>query len=390
MSTVPIGRQENEHLEFKAAAVVKDLPSVGRAVGAMLNAAGGEVWIGIAERQGVADRVDPVEDAEGARRRILDHLVETIEPSPKTEEVKVEVVPAEAGAVLRIQVQPQKDRRPYAHLKGGARRYEIRFGDRVRPMTREEILDRNEPTADGGASILLRKRAEFRTPLPTLWLRIQPDPSLSLDLQDSDLADLLRNPSRSANRPDGWVCTNPYVDTHLDGGSLWLGERSYTKNKTLTEIHADGAVVFTVPLANMRCGWEYGTPGGDANRELHPYAVVEYPVSVFRLAKELYLNRLPANSRVFADMALLRPGGWKLRRHSPDSIGYALRDPEVAAEGEDILKPEPFSFAKEELIENPDGCAYKLVRWVYQAFGHPEDHIPREFDPQTRRLVFAR
>jgi len=51
---IPIGQRENQQREFKSKDALRHLATVGRAVVAMLNSEGGDVWIGLREADGVA------------------------------------------------------------------------------------------------------------------------------------------------------------------------------------------------------------------------------------------------------------------------------------------------------------------------------------------------
>jgi hypothetical protein len=57
---IPLGETESQKLEFKGKDALKHLPNVSRAVVAMLNTAGGDIWIGLGEEQGRAVRVDAI------------------------------------------------------------------------------------------------------------------------------------------------------------------------------------------------------------------------------------------------------------------------------------------------------------------------------------------
>ena len=46
----------------------------------------------------------------------------------------------------------------------------------------------------------------------------------------------------------------------------------------------------------------------------------------------------------------------------------------------------PLAFPWRELAEPNDQCAFRLIRLVYQAFGHDESRIPAEFDRKSWTL----
>jgi hypothetical protein len=78
----PIGACEDHRTEFKRQDALRKLEPISHAVVSMLNAAGGNVWIGVIEQDERWVGVEPIADAENEARRLQDHLIATIEPSP--------------------------------------------------------------------------------------------------------------------------------------------------------------------------------------------------------------------------------------------------------------------------------------------------------------------
>ena len=78
---VPLGRKEDFHLELKGRDALDDPEKIAREVVAFLNAEGGDVWVGLGEEAGRAVKVEPIPDPEREQRRLVDYLIETIEPS---------------------------------------------------------------------------------------------------------------------------------------------------------------------------------------------------------------------------------------------------------------------------------------------------------------------
>src|SRR5215207_2266512 len=209
-----LGRSEDQRLELKSSAALgKDLSDVAREAVAMLNAGGGQVWIGVREKDGVAVDLEPFSSGEAARevRRLRDHLIDTIEPSPG-DEVKVAAEPVQGGELIRIEVAPKAERKPYAHVRQSARLYVTRIGDRLRPLSREEIANEFRGAALGGQEAREAYRravdlmvADFKAALAlvakhqatTYWLRFQPTAELELDFQSLRDSGLLTDPERA-------------------------------------------------------------------------------------------------------------------------------------------------------------------------------------------------
>jgi len=84
------GKAESDRLEFKEEAVLERPASIGREVVGFLNADGGDIWIGVKEEHERAVGYESIPDIEQARRSLLDHLIDTIQPQFRPEEVKLD------------------------------------------------------------------------------------------------------------------------------------------------------------------------------------------------------------------------------------------------------------------------------------------------------------
>ena len=375
---IPLGERESLHLEFKSREALKKPETIGREVVAMLNADGGAVWVGLRDEGDRAVAVEPVLDADRERRRLRDYLVDTIEPSPASEEVAVDVVPSEEGEILRIQTRPRADRRPYAHLREGGRCFLVRIDDRTRPMVREEIF-RREAKHPGGVEQAEKKLLEDRETLlksgeRVLWLGIEPARDLGLDLQETRLADVLRDASLSGNRRAGYHFAWP------DSGPELKKERlvSKTKRAADVEVWQRGGLRFRVQLKAMYFGPEPG--------ELWPPALLEYPIAAFRMAGTIFRDKMHSEDPVLADLALIGAGGTRLRAGSRATHFYGSM-PSKFEDADDLVWEQPLRFASDEVIKHPDLCGFRLVERVYQAFGLMREEMPPEFDRRTGRLV---
>jgi hypothetical protein len=409
---IPIGEPESEILEFKSARALGTPGIVARAAVAMLNAEGGEIWIGIGETAGRAAVLEPVREPAAEKDRLWNHLVDTIEPAPRSEELSIEIVPLESeGAILLLQVKPIDGREPYAHIEKGGRHFVIRIGARVRPMSREEILsnpreklERGEDPLANTLRILVKERERvLRDGKPLFWIRLQPSVPLDINVGGSEIDRLLSDPSASGNRADGWNFRDPYRPIRLEQNRKILGDE-----KARTEIHRDGWVVYRAPLEWLR----HASPGMEEN-EIYPLALLEHTVSIFRLAQAAYQHRLfpkgvpdlstkkmrlgaiksgrwngtELKFQVGVDLALISAQGWKLRPYSPRAAGFVLRHEEKSLPSKDLLLERPFFFDASNFLSEPDRCALRVLTLVYEAFGYSPDKIPSEFDQHTGRLV---
>ncbi len=380
---IPLGQPESERREFKGRDVLKHLPNVSREVVGMLNAAGGEIWIGLAEEQGRAARVEAIDNATREVTRLRDHFTDAIEPSPTSSEIAVERVPFEdKGDLLKVRVKPIPRRVPYALREGTARHFIKRIHDRLRPMSREEIFNTTAQPDHARESALRKIRAtrERQQDKETFWLRIQPVGDAELRL-GRDFREYFTNPLKTENRAAGWN----FVDSDTVFEARPNEIRHGRAGETCIQVFRGGAIEFTMPIINFYWKTTGGLGNTEAN-EIWPYALLEFPASVFRLAATIYREREFHVEAVIADLALFGIKGWTLRPHSPVSFGYKLARPRLFEE-EEIVSAEPLSFSLDEVINEPDRCAFRLVRRVYEAFGFFEDEMPTEFNRESGRLI---
>jgi hypothetical protein len=381
---IPLGKTESHKLEFKGRDA-RPLDIV-REVVAFLNAAGGEIWWGIKAESDRATAEEPFPDGEARKRDLQNHLIDTIEPSPRIPgEVALELVPAQGdGFVMRIRVrQLDPGRAPAAQLKNQGRRFWIRVGNRVRVMSREEIAAQFT-TAREGPSRELQALLEDRTIVeqserPCFWMKIQPLPGIpdgEFNLQDSALGELLTNPGATGNRNSGWNFVLELSRPRLGRGGL----RNETDRDNYVEIKRSGAVVFRTRLERLE------NPGRDRPRELLSYPVVEFPISVLRLAAKIIESWGPKVREVFVDFAFVGLRGWSLPWRSPLSPSSRFHVPKRFEE-DNLVPPQPFRFTRDELVQEPDRCGLRLITFIYEAFGYPADAIPPEFDQRIGTLT---
>ena len=396
--SIPLGKKEDSRLEFKSADALKDPEKIAREVVAMLNAEGGEVWIGLRDDGGRAVAVEPIADPEKEERRLWDFLVDTVEPSVSDREIEVRRVDEGEGAVLRITVTPDRNRKPYAFLKRGGRHFMIRVGDRIRLMTRDEVLSR-EHTRNLDKGALAQAEAKLVDEANDLlkghwelfWLRIQPAPQLLLNLNAVRDSDVLLDPSLTKNRRTGknFFLAAGGTRPRLEVGKVVLG---MPDDFRLSIFRRDG-LEFRAPLRILHAGNEPGAP-----KPLYWLTLVEMPVSVFRLLsrllqeENLWEEPVSEETVFIASLALLGLEGWTLRPSSPRNFpslsgwgNYLLRDPRALSEPN--LLSTPLRFRLAEVRDHPDRCGFRLASRIYEAFGYGMDDMPPEFDQEAGRLI---
>lgn len=393
---IPLSKQEGFRLEFKARASLDTPEDIAREVVGMLNAGGGDVWIGLREEEGRAVAVDPIPEADRELRRLQDFLVDTIEPPPIEKEVELQRIDENGGSILRVSSTPQRERGPYAFLRKGGRHYVIRVGARLRPMSGQEIAERfvkRKPDAHARPDNLESVFADLNSRLEKLqkseeegllWLSLKPTDSLELRLDRVEERDVLIDPALTGNRRAGHNFTAAYTI----GGRMPIDKPGYLavgkKDVFWLEVHRSGVIDFQLPLDIL---WK-----GDVERSLVPEKLLEYPVSVFRLAGALFRDLsfwrspVPESTRIVAQLAILGLEGWSLPG-APGAERLSLLPRRAVFRDEDFVLERPAVFDLSEIKNEPDLCGFRLIEQVYEAFELGRADIPQEFDRKTGRLI---
>lgn len=394
---LPLGKAEDNRLDFKPAHILGTPGIVSRNVAAMLNASGGEIWIGLRDERSHVVAVEGVPEAEREVKALRDYLMDTIEPSPIAGEIEVESRKWGDSEVLRIVVSPQGNG-PYAYLENGGRFFLIREGSHIRLMRRDEIFGTVEEGTEVSAAIrrVLEEEGEVREQIQTdekelFWLHLLPSRDLKLDLEEIERGEILLDPVASGNRREGFVALAGMAGfgprlLRDDSGAAHL-EVGQEGGRSL-RIFPDGGLSFTIPLASFRWRSPFRE---DPATMLWPDAVLEYPVSVFRLASAIYKSApvdrdVWRDSALVAHMAAFNLKGWFLRPDSPRRWTFQPPAPVPFSLGEDFVLEKPLVFPSKDL-DQPDACGFRLILRIYEAFGLTRSQIPPEFDQKEGRLV---
>ena len=375
------GKKESSALEFKAKEILKTPTKSARGVVAFLNSNGGAFWIGYPEQSGIAGTPELIPNVDRALGVLQNHLIDTIEPPVRIPgEIEMKVV---NGQIL-VSVK-QGLNGPYAHRDGG-RRFSIRVGDRTREMSREEIAKafRKAPHNEGRLVEIVNSLREEQQKVArkgaSLWLRLVPSEPLSIDFDDDAIQrqflEWLTVDASTGNRRTGWNFVNHSSEPKFKVGRVFheMGGHGRT-----TEVTRAGQVTFTTPRDDL-----YWKGNDNDPHDLYPYCLMEFPVSVFRLASVI-LNRydkLGTIRQVVAGFVISGIRGWRLRPGSPKGPPSPWDRPKEFEQGALLIDPGQLEFDADKLRENPDRCALRLVRLIYEEFEFQSEAIPPEFDQQ--------
>ena len=301
-------------------------------------------WTGTRRTGQYNAAIEPIEDIDREIERLLDGLLDLIEPTPLSVEISISSRGTQESAVIQIEVRPDTNRKPYAFLSQGGRHFVRRIGARNVPLSRLELeqmfaagreTSQPPPNWETAAKALLKDRASFITQEPSsLWLRILPTADVQFVETGRDkLVDLLRNPVLTKNRSMGWNFTSQFYQPEISQDAI------STRRGVMTDLwvrYRDGEVRFRVDLTELSWasriggGWPNGT---DPDRTFYSCSLIEYPTSVFRLAAEIFRDEcifLPAvedETPFLVDFFITGLDGWRLRPHDPENPTYALTDP---------------------------------------------------------------
>jgi len=389
-SPLPLKQKEGERLEFKSRRILVDPEKVARAAVAMLNASGGEVWIGIMEAPG-SNVVEPIEEVERERARLQDSLLDLIEPRCLHHEVAVTVEgEGQGGSVLRVALTPDSRRRPFALLGSHGGRYFLRrFDNRIVPMTREEIRDGfvQHPGSGEGAEAPAKLRDE-RTRLVEsnarrFSLLLEPAGRGQLRLERLEETGILADPTCTGTPRSSYNYAAAFIHGRAEGADeggeslLRVGDDALS-----LRVYEGGGIRFGSSLESLAGGRIFDLSGGrlvGTPQVLSPEALLGYTLSSFRLAAQLLASddlwdRLPAPP-MWAALFIAGFEGWVLPpglnsltwRYEVERHRYADKD----------YFGEPLAFRFEEVQQHPDTCGLRLLRRLYWRFGwRREDHVP--------------
>jgi hypothetical protein len=385
-----LGKREDGHLEFKDAEVLRRPVKVAREVVGFLNADGGVVWIGVKEgEQGRAVELQRLENPEGTKRSVLDHLVGVIEPSFNQDEVAVTCV----GGLVQVAVK--KGAHPPYAVRDGGRHFLTRVDDRLNEMTREQLREAFAKGGEDAGHDLSAIKATLRERLKgealksdQLWLGLVPTEKLTIDFSDESTQQLFRTwfaePNATGNRRGGWNFVSDLRSPTFKGDVVQHGKDT---DLTKTTIGERGEVTFMVELSAL-AKLKYTPQQLLSPQQFEPYALIEYPASVFRLMSKLLLQfgKNLAGAKVLAAFSMKGIRGWTL---APGSPREPIRWPAPESVKQDVLAidPERLELDAKPLTESPDRCALRLIRLVYGELGFENNAIPSEFDQQQGVLL---
>lgn len=425
---IPVGEAEGTRLEFKSAEALRRPERIAREVVAMLNAAGGEVWVGLRDEGGVAMEIEPIDQPEEEGARLFDALVDRIVPPPAGDEVLVEVVGETPARILRVTARPPQVRRPYAvRGRDASLQFSIRTGPRNRPLTWDEVQTLFLSQA---AEEVAEKRTVHKSRLQQdleqrveangelLWIGVSLPTAGVLDLDAVAEGEYLVDPASIGGVGSGLSYLNTFYAAYFlaqregarylrPSGDGWLevgaGEYRLRLGRQ-AELRAEAPLekFLGPPVDPHRTRF----PEMASRQILDPKPLVAYPLSVMRMMSallrdpRLWSEPVPESGEGKAIVALIGVEGWflfpgpdhPLRTSWIDPLRLRVPEPELRerptpAAWDTIPEyRDPVSLSIADLRNEPDRCALRLLRGIFAAFGFHADQIPY-YDRRTGRFA---
>ena len=419
--------EEDAFLDYKARPHARDMNGVHelvKDVSAFANAQGGYLIIGIGEKSGAPRRpggLVSVEDAEGERRRIIDHCFEKIEPRLTELDIRSVVVDGNTLLVCRVLEGPQKPYccRPDREHHFFWRRYEdgnrlmsvpeIRAsleGDRVlrelSEMRREfgsirqqQIVAREavQEVTEGNAFELQTPEA-FRRFVDDQFERATADKGyyrltatplpvnqVNLRNQGQQILGLLERPPEL--RPHGWdMATYFGHETQIAAIGVMRNDTRYKHLRVLWNGHTE----FWTEVDGNFFRLDGDGPGGEEreHRFLNPFPISE-PVENFILFVREICRLANFEGEIEFQLGFYRIKGLYLAPGHPQSHFYMWgradagrpHGPQPFADDNLVVSP-----VRVRVPDLPDQVTWRLVSQVYQRFGFPLDEQVPFFDKE--------
>jgi len=404
---------ERKHLEFKV--TINHREDGERLellldIASLANAGGGYLLVGIRDDgRGKAQRFEPPGDTARLARSIRDLCHEHIAERIDGLEVVERVIGGNPLVIVRV---PVSARVPHMVTFNQGTYFWLRYEDGKRAMTlaeirecfTEDLLNRrlsaiqrsiqqlSRVAADErrqelrsmieAGDLLARLQAESGSELsranaeavaravgdrPTFYISITPE-SLRPGSVDVDREEVRAAFGRGPGwRHGGWIVTNEYAEIESFGEGIRY--RRHGLQAGQLELLTNGHMTYAIHLEETF--YHKQSPEEIRRRpRLWPYAIIEYPLSFFRLYRAICeLSHLPGAFEAYVQYLNIK--GHILPAGPPTPFGF------LGGRQPDPFPNQSLGFRMEcQTGFQPDLVTFNLVRQVYAAFGYEVRHIP--------------
>ena len=407
-----IGNQEeNQWIEFKRKDYHRDpndpekhKREICKDVTAMANAEGGYIFIGVQEKDKIAQGFFTVDNPDKLVESINSVCLESIEPRIQNLEVQTRSLKWNGRNITLVIIHiPPSDSRPHSFVWKNFTHFVKRYGDHIREYPMSELVEAFRRTQQNRRSPISAEenaleQKEVKDLLHLMKLRFEetisnepyyrilaapttlnPD---AVPTQEQEIQAILRNPQNVRRTGFGFrgVKTITSPPEGIMGIDVW--DPKDVGNYEVV-ILRNGFLELRSPLSSTHFQHfkiESGVSAG--SKWLYPYAVCELPVTFMNLVKAIYLAA-GIDYRIIVQQEYRNLNGFLLVGTHPTSplFGRVEEFQNVYTQSDAIGRQHTI---KSEFT--PDWVAYDLVKEIYAFFGLLEGLIPffnenRNFDP---------
>jgi hypothetical protein len=384
---------------------------------ALANASGGHFLVGVeadSQERATGFVMMSASRAKTVAIQLRDICAAHIKPAIEGLEIQPFCMDESKDEWLVIVAMSPSSRRPHMSAFRQQTKFYIRFGNRRREMTYEEILQAF--TAKNNqyfAQIISRLDSLSAVPANPLtpaeldeaeWWEITNPKDLSSKLRrdftntignnrffrlvaipkvledraaklvDAGVQQLLRD---SIGRRSGWT-TRALPPLRRTPSGIETEKVDYHHVRLLN----NGALEFSTAIDQEFC-WQQPVESMEKHPRLYPYPVVEFPVSFCREYFQL-TNLLGITSEITFEMEYRNIEGAILLPYRPESLGFAMLMDPVNPWNKTNLILRPHAAANPFV---PEEVAFSMVLDLYHSFGYEERHIP--FRTQDGKFEFG-
>ena len=411
-----IGNQEeNQWIEFKRKDYHRDpndpekhKREICKDVTAMANAEGGYIFIGVQEKNKIAQGFFTVDNPDKIVESINSVCLESIEPRIQNLEVQTRSLKWNGRNITLVIIHiPPSDLRPHSFVWKNFTHFVKRYGNHIReyPISELEVafsarhyppilgqihaqldtISRNiqqsrrssmSPQEDaleqqGVRDLLHLMKLRFEEAISDEpYYRILAVPTTlnsdAVSTQEEEIHTILRNPPNIRRTGFGFIGVEriEHSSEGIKGIDVWGYELVILRN---------GFIELRLPLSNEHFQWFKEERGFSTHLNwLYPYAVCEYPVTFMRLVQTIYLMSGITSSIVVQQEYRNLSGFLLVGRHPSNPLFGRIAEHQQMYTQSDAI-------GQRWTIDPgfvPDHVAYDLVKKIYASFGLDKELIP--------------
>lgn len=185
-----------------------------------------------------------------------------------------------------------------------------------------------------------------------------------VDVDSQHIRELIQNPPNQ--RYLGWNMDGTYTTTYRFNDGIIRKLQNKEKLILLENLYME----FSILIDEHNFYWEQSVEENKINPWLYPYPVIEYPLSFLHLYNAL-TNNINFEGRLIVSMRYINIRNHSILLYPAGTIGYQKKR-STPFPNDNLTFPE--LIFDSELTA--DEITYKMVRYIYNAFGFTQEKIP--------------